>query len=188
VPEQANPAGAGSAAGSSTGVSFFEVPGQGESVVYLVDRSLSMEIKGYLELARRELLASLERLPASTRFQVIFYNRTAEPLCIGGRSGLLPASLEVKREAAAQLASVPAAGATDHVAALREALALQPDVLFLVTDADDMSLEQVQTITRLNQGRTTLHTLAFDHRAAAGEGPLQTLARLNRGSYRLVNR
>ena len=51
-----------------------------------------MGLNGGLAAARRELLASLARLPADCRFQVILYNRFAEPLPLGGGGALVPAT------------------------------------------------------------------------------------------------
>src|SRR5205823_2337632 len=112
------------------GISFFQVPARGTAVVYVIDRSASMGLHGTLETAKRELLASLGHLPSTARFQVIFYNRQAEPLRIGGRSDLLPASRENKDAAAALLLSLRAEGGTEHARALQRALALQPDTIF----------------------------------------------------------
>src|SRR5262249_3744008 len=60
-----------SGAGSTT--TFFQVSTQAQSVVYVIDRSGSMGNGGRMALARRELLASLDRLPVSARFQIIPY-------------------------------------------------------------------------------------------------------------------
>ena len=91
--------GLGDAPGATSGVG--DGPGDGgpcalavgkdaKTVVYVVDRSMSMGFHA-LARARREVLASLRRLPPTARFQVIAYNREAEPLTIDGRSDLLSA-------------------------------------------------------------------------------------------------
>src|SRR5205823_10378047 len=74
------------------------VPPSARSVVYLLDRSSSMGESHALARARRELLASLRQLPPTARFQVIPYNKQAEPLWVGGRGGLLPADADTVRE------------------------------------------------------------------------------------------
>lgn len=154
------------------------------SVVYVIDRSISMGLKGALDDARQELLDSLARLAPSTQFQVIFYNREAQPLILTGRRGLVPATDAVLREATAAVAAVQAEGSTNHPGALRQALLLEPEVVYLVTDADDMTAEQVRTVTSLNRGRSAIHAI---HLGNAREGPaLRELARTNRGTYRTV--
>jgi hypothetical protein len=164
------------------------VPTQAQSVVYVIDRSGSMGRGGRLALARHELLASLERLPPGTRFQIIAYNRFAEPLRIACQSGLVPATAANKLQAALLLEGLPPEGGTEHLAALRQALLLQPEAIYFLTDADDLQPDQVQTLTRLNHGRTIIHTIELTarHRNAPGM-PLQVLARENRGAYRGVD-
>ena len=96
--------------------------------------------------ARREILASLRRLPPTARFQVIAYNREAEPLSIDSRSDLLTADEETlspgrgRRVRARRRRHPPRA-------ALRRAIAFHPDILYFLTDADDVSPDDVRTAT-----------------------------------------
>ena len=179
--------GRGTAPGSWTGPSIFQVEGIGKSVVYVIDRSVSMG--PFLKAAKRELLASLEQLPEEVRFQVILYNRHAEPLRLRGRTDLAPATAANKRETARLLESLPAAGSTDHLAGLRRALALRPEVSFFVTDADDLTAQQIAAVTQLNRSRTAIHTIELSRssRGPHPDGPLALLARHNRGTYRRVS-
>jgi hypothetical protein len=167
---------------------FFQLATQAQSVVYVFDRSGSMGMAGRLNQARRELLASLERLPATARFQVIPYNRVAEPLRIAGHSDLVPATIENKRQAALLLEGLVPEGGTEYLTALKRALLLQPEVIYFVTDADDLHPDQVRALTLLNHGRTVIHTieLTASHREAPGTG-LQVLAHENGGQYRGVD-
>jgi hypothetical protein len=165
---------------------FFGATAPARSVVYVIDRSISMGLNGGLAAAREELLASLECLPATARFQVLLYNRTVRSLH-GGGDGLVPASAEARHEVAALVADLRAEGGTSHLPALRQALALHPDLILLFTDADDLSLQDVQTLTRLNRGGTAIHTIEWTNESHA-DGPLALLARLNRGTYRSLVR
>ncbi len=177
----------GTGAGKGDGQALFHVPAPGQTVVYVIDRSASMWINGGLAAAKRELLASLERLPSTCRFQIILYNRTAEPLKINGLSGLLPPSAEVRAEIALQLDSLRAAGSTEHLPALRRALALSPDLLFFLTDADDLTVAQARAVTLWNRGRTAIHTIEWTtSRPSSDDRPLQVLARWNRGTCQVV--
>jgi hypothetical protein len=152
---------------------------------------MSMGLHGRLDVARRELLDSLRRLPDTSRFQIIVYNRQPEALRVAGRAGLLPATEENKGRAALFLREVLAEGATDHLPALTLALTLQPDVIFFLTDADDLTDTQVQTVTRINQEQNREHTsihaieLSTDNRDRE-DMPLHLLARRNHGTYRAV--
>jgi hypothetical protein len=138
-----------------------------------------------LAAAKAELLASLRQLPASTRYQVICYSRDADALRIAGRSDLVPATPDNIRATARLLLPLRAGGSTNHVQALQRALALEPDVIFLVTDAADLSPEQVRQVTLWNGGRTVIHTIELGGQDSRGN-PLELLARSNRGTYRVV--
>lgn len=77
--------------------------------------------------------------------------------------------------------SLDAEGGNDHFPALRAALLLEPDVICLLTDADDLSVEQVRAVTAANRGRSRIHavTLGSTPRMA-----MQQLAAWNRGACR----
>jgi hypothetical protein len=181
----------GTGVGTGTGygaTAFFQVAAQGRAIVYVIDRSASMGLNGALAAARRELLASLDRLPADARFQVIVYNRTPEPLRLGGRTGLAFATPENKQQAAALLEGLTAEGSTEHLPALKAALALDPDVIFFLTDADDLQVGQVSAVTTINHGRTAIHAIELNTANRGREDmPLQVLARDNRGLYQAVD-
>jgi hypothetical protein len=158
---------------------FFQLPVRGQSVVFLIDRSSSMGFNGGLSAAKREAAASLAALPETSRFQVIVYNR--DPVCIGGHQELLPASAGNVEAALQVLDAVGAVGGTNHVEALRCALRLEPDVLFLVTDADDLTRDQVRLLTQLNRGRTIIHTLGWGQ--SSSNTTLRLLAEQNGGRH-----
>ncbi len=168
----------------SEGGSLFPLPAMAASVVYVLDRSVSMGVNRKLDFARGELIASLRRLPPSARFQVIDYNEYAETLIFDGRTDLLPAEPAIVDRAVAFLNTRDAGGTTNHVAALRRALNLHADVIYFLTDADDLKGEDVAALTRQNHG-CIIHTIELT-RAARPEGPLAQLARDNRGTYRRV--
>jgi hypothetical protein len=171
-------------AGTTT---FFQVPARAEAVVYVIDRSASMGLGGRLDAARRELLASLERLPETARFQVLVYNSTTEPL-LPDRPGLLPATAENKRRVAAALAGLQAEGGTRHDQALPRALALLPDVIFFLTDADDLTEDHLRAVTARNRGRSVIHVIELNPaNRNRPDRPLQVLARQSHGVYQAVD-
>ncbi len=182
APAGGPPASAGGSAGGAAGL--LRPPLAARKVVYVIDRSLSMGLSGALPLAKRELAAGLDALPADCRFAVILYNRQAEPL---GAAGLLDAT-EANRAAVARLVdAVRAEGGTDHVAALRRAVALGADVIFLVTDADEMTAEQVRGVALLSRGRAAIHAIELNNDGdRPEETPLKLLARLTGGTHRVV--
>jgi hypothetical protein len=148
-----------------------------------MDRSLSMGLNGALHRARREVLASLRLLPPTARFQVIAYNRQAEPLLIGGHADLLAADAATIQEAVRRLDELHATGGTNHFQALWRALNLRPDAIVLITDADDLTPEEVANVTRMNQGRTVIHVVELNGRRGEAETALRRLALTNRGTY-----
>ncbi|MGD9854274.1 MAG: hypothetical protein AB7U20_04910 [Planctomycetaceae bacterium] len=174
--------------GKST--SLFGIQDAGKRFVYVLDRSGSME-DGPLRSAKAELMASLENLDATQEFQVIFYNTLAVPLVPrGGRfemfRGIDTHRLEVER----QLGSIQSDGGTSHRDALEASLRYNADVIFFLTDADELNLNahELASITRRNNGGARIHCIEF------GDGPslsrpggpgtsLQKLAEQNGGQY-----
>jgi hypothetical protein len=143
---------------------------------------------GKLDLACCEVLASLRRLPPAASFQVILYNNSAAPLLIDGRIDLLPAKPAILDRVADRLKDLPASGGTNHVQALHLGLALRPDVLFFVTDADELPYEQIEAITRGNSSRAAIHIVELTRRRGGpSDSPLAHLARDNGGTYRRVS-
>jgi hypothetical protein len=172
--------------GGSTSA-FFAIGTQARRVVYVIDRSASMGPGGLLAAAVRELCASLERLPAVTRFQIVVYHDQPE-LLIPGRSELVAASLDNTSRAVRLLQGLRAEGGTNHLRALRLALSLAPEVVYLLTDADDLSDAERSEVTRINRGRAAIHTIELNlSNRNRTDMPLQVLARENRGRYMAVD-
>jgi hypothetical protein len=109
----------------------------GQTVVYVLDCSGSMGEFGKFDAARAALVATLRRQPEAVRFQVIAYNSTARPLVPGGCAA---ASAENIARAEAALAGLKAAGRSNHAEAVRSGAALRPDVILILTDADDLHI------------------------------------------------
>jgi hypothetical protein len=177
----------GAGSGQGHGLGLFSGTKALHSVVYVIDRSLSMGYSGALAVARRELVDSLNDLPGDVRFQVILYNSAAEPLRIGGNSDLLPATEANRLAIVNRVQEILAEGGTDHVRALRAALLLKADAIYFVTDADELTRENVLAITRFNGGRSAIHAIELHSSAARPDAPLAQLAKLNRGSHRVVS-
>jgi hypothetical protein len=180
--------GAGNAggAGGPRGLMFAAAP-TATKVVYVVDRSGSMGQRDAYRRACGEVIANLGQWPTTAKFQVVPYNSSAQPLCVNRCTSLLPINSDTLQQAAALLAKLPPTGWTDHLCALKQALALSPDVLYLVTDADDLKAEDVRTITNLNHGKTVIHTIEMHSRyAPLPSGALARLATTNQGTYRRV--
>lgn len=129
-------------AGGSAGVPFHGAMAKGQSVVYVLDCSGSMGAFGKLDVARAALVATLRRQPGDARFQVVAYNSTAKSVLPGGCVAASPANVSA---AEAALAGLAAAGRSSHAEGVRAAAALRPDVVVLLTDADDLNAAQFRS-------------------------------------------
>lgn len=133
---------------SSTGTSPHAIHGPlkpEQTVVYVLDCSGSMGASGKLDAARAALISTLKQQPATVRFQVIVYRGRAGPLLASDGKGL-PATDANIRAAVKELAALEARGKSNHLEAVSAALAFRPDVILILTDADDLnpaSLKQI---------------------------------------------
>src|SRR5262245_25709406 len=164
------PGGGGGAGGGSgggvgrsigPGTQFFGAREHAHSFAYVIDCSGSMATRNSLDVAKRELLASLNQLPPDAEFAIIFYNLLARMLGDPqGRKGLMAATSANKERVQAQLAAIIPDGGTDHMTALRTALALKPEVIFFLTDADLMTNGDVNDILQ-EVGMTRIQAIEF---------------------------
>ncbi len=171
---------------------IFGTSGSGSKFVYVFDRSGSMAGFGGrpLAAAKRELIASLQDLTETTQFQIIFYNEDPHVFKFRSRAPSLVWANEEGTAAAAQFVQgIMATGSTRHLQALKMALALHPDVIFFLTDADEPQLtdEELRQVQRWNQA-TAINAIEF------GFGPqsrrqnfLVRLAQQNGGQHAYVD-
>ena len=189
-----NGLGGGSRTGSQATTQIFGAQGTGSKFVYVFDRSSSME--GYngrpLAAAKGELAASLEALKPTHQFQIIFYNESpavfnpypeSPPRLMFGSDQ----NLELARRF---ILSIRGSGGTEHLAPLKMALGMGPDVIFFLTDAQEprLSEAELEMIRRRNRSNASINTIEF------GAGPQQRrdnfLARLasqNNGQHVYVD-
>jgi hypothetical protein len=147
-----------------------------------------MASRNSLDVAKRELLASVGQLAPDAQFAVIFYNLQAQMLAdVQGRRGLMAATAGNKEHVQAQLTMITPDGGTDHMLALRKALELRPEVVFFLTDADQMTNGDVDQVLS-EVGSTRLHAVEFGRGSALGERPpLDRLATTTGGAYLYVD-
>lgn len=173
---------------------FMDIVGAGDSFVYLIDVSSSMAMNQNrrLNLAKSQLVNSLRLLKRDQRFQVFFYSDYAESLRLRQRRQedlYLANSVNVEL-AESFIASVRANGGTSHLPALKRALALQPEVIYFLTDGDEPRLlaSELVQVKQLNRGRSQIHVVEF------ASGPLESrrsswlhqLAQQSGGKYRRI--
>lgn len=163
---------------------FFGAKMQATRIVFVIDRSISMATSGTLPRARNEICQCISRMAPTARFQVLFYNQHVSPLPLGGKHDLIPILPETVKHAKDLIQKVRGGGSTDHVQALQWALAYRPEVIYLATDAENLTTKEVEQWTRLNQRATKaiVNVMDLSTRFDANEA-LQKLARTNGGSY-----
>jgi hypothetical protein len=171
-------------------VKVFGVEGTGNKFVYLFDRSASMEGPP-LAAAKSQLIKSLETIDEIQQFHIIFFNQRLLSFDLTGGSRRIAFGTDRNKNSAARfIKAVTADGGTARFVALKHALALQPNVIFFLTDADDpMSPKEVAEIARINERiQAQICVIEF----GSGDKPpksnfLIQLARKSSGQYGYVN-
>jgi hypothetical protein len=100
---------------------------------------------------------------------------------------MLPAQPEVTRKVVAVVDALRAEGGTDHKHALFEAMLLKPEVIYWVTDGDDLTAQTVAEVTRRNKGQCAIQVVDANPRGREPEpNLLRRLADGNGGAYRTL--
>lgn len=186
--------GLGEGGGSGIGsADFFGTAAKGSKIVYVIDRSYSMNANNAMHLAVKELLRSLDSLSPAMEFQVLFYNQETALLDLPGR-GLADATPPIVERARQQILMIKPTGGTNHDRALRRALDLKPEIIMFLTDAEEASLSKIDAFTALNKRKSrsrkpaTVNVIQFHHdRTLPPDKTIERLAKLNQGTYRLID-
>ncbi len=155
--------------------SFFGMHARGQFFVFVVDCSGSMIDDDRLPRATIELRRSVFALREPQRFEVIFYNTEAIPM--PGGPAPRSADLQAKNLLLSWLRLIEPDGGTDPRPALKQALGLRPDAVFLLSDGA-FPEGTVDEIAKLNTRKIPINCvditggLAGDHleRIAAASG------------------
>lgn len=165
------------------GVEFFGAgPARGvRSIVYVVDSSGSM--LDTFQHVKAELRRSVGKLRRSQKFHVLFFN-SGEPF-ENPPQKLVSAIESQKRTFIEFLETVRPGGSTHPEAAMRRALALEPDLIYFLTDGEfDPGL-----LPKLNEWnkerRVLIFTIAYFD--MAGAALLERIAREHRGEFKFVS-
>jgi len=152
------------------------------SVVYVVDRSGSME--GTFHFVQRELRRSINLLDRSQKFHVILFNEG--PPLESPPKRLVNAVAAYKEQFFSFLEGIIPGGRTKPEAALRRALALEPDVVYLLSDGVDFQDSLLKRLDQWNpERRSRIHTIAYLD--DIGKRILEDIARLHNGDFRFVD-
>jgi len=166
---------------------FFGIGGYGQTFVYVVDASDSMNDRGKFEKARYELLHSIEQLNGDQRYFVVFYNRDAYPM---DADEPLLATQDNLAKTTQWINAVEPTGGTNPLPALLFALTLRPDAIYFLSDGqfDPATIQALRFRNRQNPRlhirQIPVHTIAFFDRIA--EGLMRAIARNSGGEYRFV--
>jgi len=174
--------------------------GVGRRVVYVIDRSASMNKPVQhpaIEWAKDELIRSINGLPPSISFQVVFYSDSLLQLDnFDKRKDLIPATAATKERAVKFIRDLEAEGGTNHLLGVERCFELKPDVIFWMTDADDDTDDELRRlnnrITILNrrnaktQVPASIHLIQLWHNDGKPTDVIREIPERNNGSYRLL--
>ena len=143
----------GGASGSLSGL--FEIDESIESVVFVIDRSSSMNNENRMKRVKAELTYGINNLSSTQRFSVIFFSNDAMPLPQSADSNgfaLQEATDTSKRDAINWIAGVQPSGGTSPGSAMSLALGTRPnpELIILLSDGQ-FSPRYVDEITSSNQ-------------------------------------
>ena len=158
--------------------SFFGLRARGQFFVFVVDQSGSMIDDDRLTRAKIELLRSVFALQPPQRFEVIFYNEEATPMPGGPLPR--PADLKTKNQLTSWLHLIGPDGGTDPRPAMAQALTLQPDAVFLLSDGE-FPEGTVERVAKLNPRKVPIHCV--DMTGGQAGNHLQRIARDSGGQY-----
>jgi hypothetical protein len=158
--------------------SFFGIRAQGRFFVYVIDCSESMIDEDRFARATMEVRRSVLALQAPQQFEVIFYNEDPTPMPGGPKPR--PADSQNKGQLLTWLRMVEPDGGTDPRAALRQALILRPEAIFLLSDGEFPD-GTAQAVVHFNPHRIPIHCV--DLSGGAGGDHLRRIARESGGKY-----
>jgi hypothetical protein len=199
--------GEGTSSATTNGKSYaslFGLSGEGGRFVYVFDRSESMNSvftlysEGRLVSmitpllsAKQELIRSLSSLSSTSEFQIVFYNDS--PYIFGEsryNDQLFPATDEYKEHASTFVEQMRGQGFTNHLVALEVGVRLDPDVIFLLTDAeakDDLHPSIVRRIAKYCQSRNIVINVVHFCNVQRSESTLVRLAQETGGEHIFVS-
>lgn len=180
--------GAGASSGDGDGNGFFgSSREQARRIVYIVDNSGSMNAIDVGQRGSRfqrvqyELSRALGALEPQQEFYVLFFGQSTLAMPAPGLVSATKENLTKCGQWASQV--LPNSNGTDPREALIMALALRPELIYLLTDGDfEPHIEK--DLLDLKQSAVSIQTIAIGNRK--GAKVLKRLALHNSGEYRFV--
>ena len=158
--------------------SFFGIRAQGRFFIYVIDCSGSMIDEDRFARATMEVRRSVLALKAPQQFEVIFYNDESIPMPGGPRPRT--ADGPNKQQLMAWLQLVEPDSGTDPRLALRQALSLRPEAVFLLSDGA-FPEGTAEAVARTNTRNIPIHCV--DLSGGEGGDHLMRIARDSGGKY-----
>ena len=179
-------------AADGTGANFFGVDSNGTEFIFIVDCSGSMDDFGRWTHAKRELRRSINGLTTDQRFLIMLYNNGY--IAMNNSLELVPSTSQERRKAIRWLNRNHPDSWTFCSEALRQALSLRPDAVFLLSDGKFNDLDDVFIVLdemnddfrlrRLNRRQIPIHTVALGNHE--GSFTMKQIADENNGVFKLV--
>lgn len=167
--------------------SFFGQTGNAYKVVYVVDVSASLMI--YTAQIIEEMQTSIESLTPMQKFHIVLARpKRVEELQFKRLVPAVPRYTQAARELIHSIDRIPDVGAADPMKAMQRAFAVQPELIYFLTDGDYMSIEKPleQTIDKLNAGRSVKITVIAFSPTPRASALLQRIAGRTGGHFRVV--
>ena len=162
--------------------------GKGTRYIFILDCSGSMRTDKRLELAKKSLFQTLEKLGPQKEFFVYFYYTASLPM----EWDPLKATMENIDLIKPWVKSIPPFGGTDPRGSLREAFEKhKPSTIWLMTDGIFKSSNDVpvhRLISDLNKDKKVrVNTIGYGRRQQDVDKSLKAIAEENDGTYTFVN-
>lgn len=162
---------------------FCGLEAKGYRFVFIVDSSGSMQGQRFSS-ACQELMTSIADLDEHQSFYVIFFNATEYPQAYPHVDHeMSPAGVASLERLTVWMRGVIPNGWTNPDGAIRRALDLKPDAIFLLTDGE-FNQGGALSVIRRHKFRAAIHTVAFA--SAEGAPMLQEIAARTGGTFRFV--
>jgi len=187
-PVPASKAGAGKKKPGTKTVSFYGIPVRSSRIIFVLDRSGSMNMhdttdgRTRLDRAKIELLRTVDGLPLGTQANIVFFGTGAEEW----RHGLVPLSRTNRRAVKGFLKGIDATGGTDLYEALALALSdRNVEAVYLLSDGSPTGKhrgfkDMLGAVGLLNRvRRVRIHCIALGHESLL----LRELAKQHDGVY-----
>ena len=164
------------------GTSFFGKTLAVDSIAYVIDASGSMQGARFRR-ARQELVKALKEMRPEQQFYIVFYTDQTYPLYWPNSVAELQAATPFNlQKTGLWLEKAQTSGGTEPQQAMRIALALKPDVVFLLSDGDIPAA--TRAIVLQENARSVIHTIALG--SNKGAVVMNQIAAENNGEFKFI--